>query len=135
MVRRTWVSSYSGSLYCARIERLTYQCTGRHHIRYAILPHAGPLDSRTVRAGYNFNYPMKICSSSSKSGLDDISLSGDPSVVLDTIKRGEDDEDVSRGQLQKRKGRSVILRSLREPGRSGRRFNQDKASCAEGLEM
>ena len=33
---------------------------GRHTIRYAILPHAGPLDSRTVRAGYNFNNPLAL---------------------------------------------------------------------------
>jgi alpha-mannosidase len=31
-------------------------------------------------------------------------------LVLDTIKRGEDDEDVSRGDLLTRKGRSIILR-------------------------
>jgi len=30
--------------------------------------------------------------------------------VLDTVKRGEDDEDVSRGELPVKKGRSVILR-------------------------
>lgn len=37
-------------------------------------------------------------------------LTGNPSLILDTIKRGEDDEDVSRGELAKRKGKSVILR-------------------------
>ena len=31
-------------------------------------------------------------------------------MILDCIKRGEDDEDVSRGELPKRKGRSVIVR-------------------------
>ena len=30
--------------------------------------------------------------------------------MLDCIKRGEDDEDVSRGELPKRKGRSIIVR-------------------------
>ena len=39
-----------------------------------------------------------------------ISLDGSPSLILDCIKRGEDDEDVSRGELPKRKGRSIILR-------------------------
>ncbi len=39
-----------------------------------------------------------------------IALTGSPSLVLDTVKRGEDDDDVSRGELLKRKGRSVILR-------------------------
>lgn len=39
-----------------------------------------------------------------------IKLHGSPSLVLYCIKRGEDDEDVSRGELSKRKGRSIILR-------------------------
>ncbi len=39
-----------------------------------------------------------------------IKLTGNPSLVLDTIKRGEDDEDVSRGELTKKAGRSIILR-------------------------
>ena len=42
--------------------------------------------------------------------LSSVRLSGDPSLILDAVKRGEDDEDVSRGELPKRKGRSVILR-------------------------
>ena len=61
---------------------------------------------------------MQVYSLSSKTGnlqhsssvIESISLSGSPSLVLDTIKRGEDDEDVSRGELPKRKGRSIILR-------------------------
>lgn len=39
-----------------------------------------------------------------------ISLQGSPALILDCIKRGEDDVDVSRGELPKRKGRSIILR-------------------------
>ena len=39
-----------------------------------------------------------------------ISLQGSPALVLDCIKRGEDDDDVSRGELPKRMGRSIILR-------------------------
>ena len=31
-------------------------------------------------------------------------------MVLDTIKRGEDDDDVSEGELSVRKGRSIIIR-------------------------
>ena len=91
---------------------------GRHHIRYAIFPHAGPLDSRTVRTAYNFNHPIKILStpaaasilSATKSLLSSITLTGSPALILDCIKRGEDDEDVSRGELPKRKGRSIIVR-------------------------
>jgi alpha-mannosidase len=87
---------------------------GRHHIRWAILPHQGDLSSTTVRTAYNFNNPLKLVQSPSgvKSSTfsNPIKLTGNPSLILDTVKRGEDDEDVSRGELLKRKGRSVILR-------------------------
>ena len=87
---------------------------GRHHIRWAIMPHAGPLDSRTVRTAANFNHPMKIYSHPSTSQasalLSMITLRGSPALVLDVIKRGEDDEDVSRGELPTRRGRSIIVR-------------------------
>ena len=57
---------------------------------------------------------MEICSHPSasivSSLLSSIILHGSPALVLDTIKRGEDDEDVSRGELSKRKGKSIILR-------------------------
>ena len=43
--------------------------------------------------------------------LSAIKLRGSEALILDTIKRGEDDEDVSvDGGLPKRKGRSVVLR-------------------------
>ena len=35
---------------------------------------------------------------------------GSKSIVLDTVKRGEDDEDVSTGGIPTRKGRSLVLR-------------------------
>ncbi|KAL8951959.1 MAG: hypothetical protein Q9222_002082, partial [Ikaeria aurantiellina] len=90
---------------------------GHHHIRYAILPHSGPLDHRTIRTARNFNHPFKLfhtpsssTPSSSISLLKAIQLTGSPALILDNIKRGEDDEDVSRGDLPTRKGKSVILR-------------------------
>ena len=45
-----------------------------------------------------------------KSVFDAVRLTGSHSLILDCIKRGEDDEDVSRGELPKRKGRSIIIR-------------------------
>lgn len=88
---------------------------GKHSFRYAILPHEGPLDIRTIRTAYNFNNPMRVYSYTSPSQrtntlLSSIRLSGASSLILDAVKRGEDDEDVSRGELPKRKGRSIILR-------------------------
>jgi alpha-mannosidase len=84
---------------------------GRHHIRWAILPHQGDLSSTTVRTAFNFNNPLRVVGSTSNSKFNvPIKLTGNKSLVLDTVKRGEDDEDVSRGELSKRKGQSVVLR-------------------------
>lgn len=89
---------------------------GKHKIRWAIFPHKGLLDHRTVRAGFEFNNPMHVHSHPNVSRIKGLmnsfklSSDSDESLVLDTIKRGEDDEDVSRGELPKRKGRSVVIR-------------------------
>lgn len=55
-------------------------------------------------------YSAPSSKSETSSLLNAIRLDGCPSLVLDCIKRGEDDEDVSRGELPKRKGKSIILR-------------------------
>lgn len=97
---------------------------GRHRIRYAILPHSGPLDHRTVRTAYNFNQPLTAVSASrsekSINAFKAIRLGGSASLILDTIKRGEDDEDVSRGELAKRSGKSIILRIYESLGGKSR---------------
>ncbi|MCJ1414392.1 Glycoside hydrolase, 38 vacuolar alpha mannosidase [Xylographa parallela] len=99
---------------------------GRHHIRYAILPHAGPLDHRTVRSAHNFNHPMQLYTSTtgktpdSSKLLNAIRTKGSNSLILDCVKRGEDDEDVSRGELPKRKSRSIILRVYESLGGTSR---------------
>jgi alpha-mannosidase len=90
---------------------------GRHYIKWAVLPHAGPLDERTVRAGFEFNYPVRIASHASpnkaKELLSAFTLvedSSSKSLILDTIKRGEDDEDATNGDMPPKKGKHVILR-------------------------
>ncbi|KAK8089468.1 alpha-mannosidase [Apiospora hydei] len=89
---------------------------GRHTIKWAILPHQGSLGATTVRAGHNFNNPLKVLSAPTSDSMKTmlsshpVQLTGDSSLVLDCVKRGEDDEGVSRGELQKRKGQSVICR-------------------------
>ena len=97
---------------------------GRHHIRWAIMPHQGALSASTVRAAYNFNYPMTLVSMvdemPAKELYKAVSVTGASSLVLDCIKRGEDDEDVSRGELPSRKGRSIILRIYESMGGKSR---------------
>jgi alpha-mannosidase len=92
---------------------------GSHKTRYAIFPHKGGLDERTVRKAFEFNNPLKIVgrqglndqpSALDSSLLNPFHIYGAPNLVLDTIKRGEDDEDVSRGELPVKTGHSVILR-------------------------
>ncbi|QIW96433.1 hypothetical protein AMS68_001951 [Peltaster fructicola] len=89
---------------------------GKHHIKWAIMPHAGPLDHRTVRRAFEFNHPMRVRhhADPSKAGkllsafkFDEESS---PSLIVDTVKRGEDDEDASNGDMPVKKGRHVILR-------------------------
>jgi alpha-mannosidase len=85
---------------------------GMHSTRYAIFPHQGPLNHVTVRKAFEFNNPLKIVGHSSPShGLLNIfHIHNAPNLVLDTIKRAEDDEDISVGDLPIKKGHSVILR-------------------------
>ncbi|OAK93569.1 hypothetical protein IQ06DRAFT_287993 [Phaeosphaeriaceae sp. SRC1lsM3a] len=88
---------------------------GHHTTRYAIFPHAGGLDHRTVRKAFEFNNPLKIIGRSKDSPsntniLSPFHILSAPNLVLDTIKRAEDDEDVSTGDLPTKPGHSVILR-------------------------
>ncbi|KAI8300404.1 Alpha-mannosidase [Colletotrichum sp. SAR11_59] len=95
---------------------------GKHTIRWAILPHEGPLGPDTVRAAFNFNNPLTLMWMSADSPLRGfpIVLDGDKNLILDTIKRGEDDEDVSSGDLPVRPGKSVIVRIYESFGGRGR---------------
>ncbi|KAK4630823.1 Alpha-mannosidase [Fulvia fulva] len=89
---------------------------GRHKIKWAILPHAGPLNETTVRAGFNFNNPMRVHRHPDPSSISTLlsafkfTSDSNPSLILDTVKRGEDDEDASNGDMPPKKGRHVILR-------------------------
>ncbi|KAF6806247.1 alpha-mannosidase [Colletotrichum sojae] len=95
---------------------------GKHTIRWAILPHQGPLGPATVRASFTFNNPPKLLSISSHSPLmnSPIVLMGDKNLVLDVIKRGEDDADVSIDSLPVQLRKSVIVRVYGSFGGRGR---------------
>ncbi|CAK7204949.1 hypothetical protein SEUCBS139899_007711 [Sporothrix eucalyptigena] len=101
---------------------------GTHHIRWAILPHSGPLAVQTVRAAFNFNNPLHLVSKLRTEPVDASTLlqklplfiQGDDNLILDTIKRGEDDFDVSQGELPTRPERSIIVRIYEALGGWGR---------------
>ncbi|KAL7266692.1 Glycoside hydrolase, 38 vacuolar alpha mannosidase [Rhizina undulata] len=89
---------------------------GRHKFRYAILPHAGSVNETVVRTAAAFNNPMRLAyTETSKVAeitdlLSTVTLSGSESIILDAVKRGEDDEDVTTGGFPTRTGKSLILR-------------------------
>lgn len=88
---------------------------GRHRIRYAIFPHSGGLDHRTIQAGYNFNTPLIAYEGTVQmpllhAALQIVRVVNSRSIVLDSVKRGEDDEDLTTGELPSRPGKSVIVR-------------------------
>lgn len=98
---------------------------GHHKIRWAIMPHAGALSAETVHAAHNFNNPLSLVTIADDQEPDEdiftsIAVTGADSLVLDCIKRGEDDEDVSRGEFDKRKGQSIILRIYESMGGKSR---------------
>ena len=107
---------------------------GHHSIRWAIFPHKGSLGSATVKAAYAFNNPLKLCvgSESTVASLSEcpiklINEDGSESLVLDAIKRGHDDEDVSRRDgLRINPGQSVILRVYESLGGHSRGIIQTK---------
>lgn len=96
---------------------------GHHHTRYAIFPHSGALNESTIRKAFEFNNPLRIIghkspssspspytSLSSPSLLNALRIHSAPNLILDTIKRAEDDADISRHMLPVRAGHSIILR-------------------------
>ena len=87
---------------------------GRHHIRWGIFPHRGPASWQTVKKGFEFGVPVRIASHPNSDDLSNVMnpvrLRGGTGLVLDTLKRAEDDEDVSRGDFSSRQGQSIVCR-------------------------
>lgn len=91
---------------------------GKHHFKYAIYPHTGALNAKTVELAYNFNFdlisPYFVNSGSLDSSLDLIRIKGDDSLVLSHVKRAEDDVDVSLGDLpikvNRENGTAIVVR-------------------------
>ncbi len=62
---------------------------GESYFSYAIYPHEGGLSMDTVRRGYSFNYaPVRT---SHKDLVAPFEISGGGSVIVETVKHGEDD--------------------------------------------
>ncbi|KAI5790319.1 glycosyl hydrolases family 38 N-terminal domain-containing protein [Geopyxis carbonaria] len=89
---------------------------GRHSFRYAMYPHAGYVSESTIYTAADFNNPLQVSEvpfssiESAQRLLNTATVRAGSSIILDAVKRGEDDEDVSVGGLPTRKGKSVIMR-------------------------
>ncbi len=89
---------------------------GRQRFRYAVAPHAGSFNEAAVtRAGIDFNKAVRVVRVSDVEKLNGllscIRLEGPANVFLDTVKRGEDDEDLDgHYKLKSRVGKSIIVR-------------------------
>lgn len=71
---------------------------GTHDFAYALYPHKGTLGPDTVKLAHNFNYKLLQTTGTGKavrSLVDTIKLTGDESLILSNVKRGQDDEDVN----------------------------------------
>ncbi|KAK9462524.1 glycosyl hydrolases family 38 N-terminal domain-containing protein [Lipomyces oligophaga] len=89
---------------------------GHHVMKYAILPHAGPLTVDVVRASYNFNYPIrpyfieKKIVQCAENLLGSITIEGKSNIIISNVKRGEDDFDVSRGDFPVCDSKNIYVR-------------------------
>jgi alpha-mannosidase len=86
------------------------------------MPHRGELGPETVRRAFEFNNPMNLFTSSKtgdevKTWEPPLVLEGDKNLVLDTIKRAEDDDLAASSKEQPR---SVIIRVYDALGGQGR---------------
>ncbi|QYS96955.1 Alpha-mannosidase [Trichoderma simmonsii] len=100
---------------------------GRHHIKWGIFPHEGPVGWQTVKKGFEFNFPIRIASCPNEirsPGLSasPVKLGGGLGLVLDTIKRAEDDTDVSCDNLPTKEGKSIVCRVYDAIGGKNRAF-------------
>ena len=83
-------------------------------------------EAAVVRAGFNFNYPLRVghvgspaTANDVKQAMESIQFRGSPNLILETIKRGEDDDDVTSMPIKKRDGKNVILRIYEAYGGKG----------------
>jgi alpha-mannosidase len=68
---------------------------GRHQFAYALMPHAGDWrDAGVVAEAYRFNVPVLIASAAEATEPHSFASVDDPNLVLDTIKRAEDDNSI-----------------------------------------
>jgi alpha-mannosidase len=94
---------------------------------HALIVGGSLAEAAVVRAAYNFNHPLHIGHVASptaagkvKEIMESIQFEGTPNVILDTIKRGEDDDDVTSTPIKKRDFKNLVLRVYEAYGGKGK---------------
>lgn len=68
---------------------------GSHHFRYALFPHPyGPQLGGVVREAAAFNQPLRVWTTSSDPRAEEFFRLNNPAIILDTVKKAEDSNDV-----------------------------------------
>lgn len=68
---------------------------GHHIFRYALLPHAGvPQTAGVIEEGYRFNVPLHVFPASGETNSRSYFGVSSPAVVIDTVKKAEDSDDL-----------------------------------------
>ena len=97
---------------------------GTQRFKYGIAPHRGSfLEAAVTRAGLNFNNEIRLAPVTDLVALNEklsaVKIEGPPNVFLETIKRGEDDEDLDgHYKIEPRASKSIILRTYEGLGGS-----------------
>lgn len=97
---------------------------GTHDFEYALYPHKLSLNPEVVKLAHNFNYKLLLAKTTSSAVsllLDLITLTGDDSLILLAIKRGENDKDVNiYPNIDSNNEKSAILRVYESLGGSSK---------------
>lgn len=68
---------------------------GHHMFRYALLPHAGAVQNAgVIEEGYRFNVPLQLTPTAGEPASRSFFSVDNPSVILDTVKKAEDSDDI-----------------------------------------
>ncbi|KAH3672236.1 hypothetical protein WICPIJ_010088 [Wickerhamomyces pijperi] len=86
---------------------------GKHHFKYAIYPHQGPLSAKSIELSHYFNHDVFtpfVVKNDVNEHLQLIKIHGDDNLILSHVKRGENDVDVSLGELPTKDEVSLVAR-------------------------
>ncbi|MBN2047081.1 MAG: alpha-mannosidase [Anaerolineaceae bacterium] len=68
---------------------------GTHHFRYALMPHQGSFqEAGVIAAGYHYNEPLLLAKTNQTLPARSYFRVNDPAIVIDTVKRAEDSDDL-----------------------------------------